>query len=123
MVTEAFDRIVIVGICLLTVVMLSLGIGLAVPMLLIDEVPGDLNRSDSDAARVALGQVASAGGPVQRVVRLQSSVVSVEPDPAGCQWGYPGDIAAVVTVKTYTAFGLPAGTWRVDCSGPNPTDR
>ena len=121
MVSEVFDRFVIAALCLLTVLVLSVVVARAVPLLLIDEVPGDLNQADADAARFALGQVESAGGAAQRAIRVRSSVVSIEPDPAGCQWGYPGDIAAIVTVKTYTIFGLPAGTWRVDCHGPNPT--
>ena len=117
---EALDRIVILAICLLTVLVLALGGAFAVPMLLIDDMPDELNRSDADAARFALGQVDSAGGIAQRAARVRSSVVSIENDPDGCRWGYPGDITSIVTVKTYTIFGLPAGVWRVDCNGPNP---
>lgn len=119
MVSEMFDRVVLVAIGLVTSLVVGLIVAVAVPLMFISETPDDLTGQEAAAARFALGQVESAGGPSERVIRLRSKVVHIEPDPSGCEWGYPGRIAAIVTVNTYTLLGVPLGEWTVDCHGPH----
>ena len=118
-VSETFDRLVILAIGLATTLILGVVVAIAVPLVFIWETPDDLTAQESAAARFALGQVDSAGGPAERSIRVRSSVVNIQTDPIGCEWGYPGQIASVVKVNTYTLFGIPLGEWTVDCRGPH----
>lgn len=120
MVSETFDHVV-VAIGMATTAVFGLAIAIAIPYVFVSTTPPDLAGSDAAAARYALVQVENTGGVAQRAARLRSSVVWVEPDPSGCEWGYPGAIAAIVTVKSFSLFGVPIETWTVDCHGPHKT--
>ena len=118
MTTETIDNWIIRGFLVFLAGMLALVVAIAIPTFLIPDQRGDWTGSDAAAAKYARSQVLGAGGAAERLVAIQTSVVEIEPDPSGCDWGYGEPVASIVTVRTHTIFGLPAGTWIVDCTGP-----
>lgn len=92
-----------------------------VPPLLIPDAQEDWTESEALAAYYARQQIRSAGGPLQRLLNLKVSAKDVQPDPSGCDWGYGRPVSGIVTVQTYTLFGIPAETWVVDCRSERVT--
>jgi|GEM_PF-4040410 len=99
----------------LAVLAILLILGPAIPMVFIPDVQADTEPATEHAPRYALVRVDSARGPVEHLVGLKMSVVDVRPDPAQCDWGYREPIAAIVTVRVYTLWGIPIDTWEVTC--------
>lgn len=114
--TERLDRWILAGFGLVITLLLALALGVGIPLLLIPEERGNWTGDDAQAALYARVQVDNAAHPLV----LRTSVVDIQPDQEGCEWGYPGEIASVVTVRAHTLFGLPIQTWVVDCNGPHP---
>lgn len=114
--TERIDRWILAGFGLIVVLLLGMAIGVGIPRLLIPEERGNWSGANARAALYARVQVDNASHPLV----LRTSVVDIQPDPEGCEWGYPGEITSVVTVRTHTLFGLPMQSWIVDCDGPRP---
>jgi hypothetical protein len=77
--------------------------------------------SEAVAAYYARQRIRSAGGPFQRLLNLKVSAREVQPDPTGCDWGYGRPVSGIVTIQTYTLFGIPAETWVIDCDSESVT--
>ncbi len=92
-----------------------------VPPLLIPESHEVWTDSEAMAAYYARQRIRSTDGPLQRLLNLKVSVREVQPDPTGCDWGYGKPVSGIVTVQTYTLFGIPAETWIIDCDSESVT--
>lgn len=103
------------GALLVSVAFVVLTLGALVPPLFIPEAQDGWTESEAVAGYYARERIRSAGGPLQRLLNLKVSARDVQPDPSGCDWGYGTAVLGIVTVQTYTLFGIPAETWVVDC--------
>lgn len=102
-------------LALAMIVILSLGV--VIPRALIPEERGDWTGEQAMAAIYAHNVMAGIGGPMQRLPRIQTTVVDVKPDPTGCDWGYRKPASGIVTIQAYTIFGIPWDKWVISCSG------
>ncbi len=93
---------------------LLLVLGVVLPRFVIPERQAEWSGREAKAAELAWSQVKYFRGPLQQVTTTQISVVSVDPDP-DCNWGLE-QASGIVTVQTYTIFGIPAERWVVTCS-------
>ncbi|CCF84625.1 hypothetical protein [Nitrolancea hollandica] len=92
-----------------------------VPPLLIPESHEVWTDSEVVAAYYAHQRIRNAGGPLQRLLNLKVTAREVRPDPTGCDWGHGKPVSSIVTVQTYTLFGIPAETWIIDCDSESVT--
>jgi hypothetical protein len=89
--------------------------GIALPKTLIADRVEYGSDEERLAAHYARVRVANAGGFGQRLLDVEMRVLSVRPDPTGCTWGYREPIAQIVTIQTYTLWGVPFETIEVTC--------
>jgi hypothetical protein len=105
-------RFLILSLALIAILVL----GVVVPRVLIPEERGDWQGEQAMAAIYAHNRMAGIGGPMQRLPRIQMTVVDVKPDPTGCDWGYRYPASGIVTIQAYTIFGLPWDKWVMGCN-------
>lgn len=67
------------------------------------------------APRYALTRVGNAGGFIQHLLRMKTSVVEIASDPSQCDWGYREPVTGIVVVQAYTLWGIPLEKWEVTC--------
>jgi len=104
-------RIMTLGLALIV----AFGLAAVLPRILIPTERGNWQGEEGMAAIYGRDRMGGIGGPMQRFPRTQITVVDVKPDPTGCDWGYPRAASGVVTIQTYTIFGLPWEKWIMDC--------
>ncbi|CAN5350778.1 hypothetical protein BH23CHL1_BH23CHL1_25330 [soil metagenome] len=89
-------------------------LGVVLPRFVIPERQAEWSGPEAKAAQLAWNEVKYSRGIPHRLATTQISVVSVDPDP-DCKWGLE-QASGIVTVQTYTIFGIPAERWIVTCS-------
>lgn len=90
--------------------------GLIVPDVAISDVRSGVDLESHEAQRYVEARVGNAGGLGQKALRTQVSIIDSRPDPAECDWGYPEPVTEILTVRTYTLWGIPLETWEVTCN-------
>lgn len=90
--------------------------GIAAPKVLITDRQDYETDEARHAARYARVRVGNAGGAVQQGLSVEMKVLSVQSDPSGCDWGYREPIAQIVTIQTYTLWGVPFEKFEVTCN-------
>jgi hypothetical protein len=83
--------------------------GILAPKLLISDRAAYETDEARHAARYARVRIGNTGGPPQKLL-------SVRPDPSGRDWGYREPIAQIVTIQTYTLWGIPFERFEVTCN-------
>lgn len=91
-------------------------LGIIVPRIFIPNVQAETDDTTRYAPKYALVRMDNMGGLFQRLLRVKTSVVEVEHDPAGCDWGYREPTTGIVTIRAYTLWGLSLETWRMTCN-------
>lgn len=100
----------------MVIVCVALVVGIVAPKLLVPDVHADVQLDSAEAQRYVEARVGNAGGLGQKALRTQVSIIDSRPDPAECDWGYPQPVTEILTVRTYTLWGIPLETWEVTCN-------
>ena len=91
-------------------------LGVVLPRFVIPERQAEWSGPESKAAQLAWNEIKYFRGMPQKLTTTQISVINVDPDPADCDWGRLESAFGIVTVQTYTIFGIPAERWIVTCN-------
>lgn len=108
-------------VIVITVALIILFLGIFLPQYFITEYQEEWDAPREEAAKRARSSVRYDRSLIQKLTTTQISVISVSPDPLGCDWGYATPTSGVARVQTYTIFGIPAEQWTVTCSTSNRT--
>ena len=94
-------------------------LGIIVPKLIIPDVQVETDASSEHMPKYALVRAGQAAGAIQHLLRVETSVVEIRPDPAGadgCDWGYREPITGTAILRTYTLWGIPLETIEITCN-------
>ena len=91
-------------------------LGIIIPKLVIRDVQVETDESSEHMPRYALVRANQLAGAVQHLLRVETSVVEIRPDPGGCDWGYHEPMTGTAIVRTYTLWGIPLETLEITCS-------
>jgi hypothetical protein len=104
------------GFAAVIVAIVALGAGVVAPKVLIPDVKGNVELESPEALRYIEGRMGTIGNTGQRAMRMQISIVGSRPDSRDCDWGYGEPITEILTIQTYTLWGVPLETWELSCS-------
>lgn len=105
-------RLILVLIALTSILILG---GVVVPRFLINDSLEQWSGPQREAAQLATNRVRHGGGLFQKLTRIEVRAVEIHPDADDCDWGHARRATGIVTVQTYTFFGIPAERWTVTC--------